>query len=110
MGHCEMGLAVVGLKDSEIADQSKQLASGDWSKFSPAYQAAFGFARKQAKEPWKITSEDLKELEKHAGKEQMWNIIWWSARCHYMTRVADAFQFPLERDNVFLNPFGKEKK
>jgi multidrug efflux pump subunit AcrA (membrane-fusion protein) len=28
-------------------------------------------------------------------------VLWWAARCHYMTRVADAFQLPLERDNVF---------
>jgi hypothetical protein len=24
--------------------------------------------------------------------------------CNYMTRVADAFQLPLERDNVFAAP------
>jgi hypothetical protein len=28
-------------------------------------------------------------------------VIWWACRCHYMTRVADAFQLPLERENVF---------
>jgi hypothetical protein len=36
----------------------------------------------------------------------VWQVVWWTARCHYMTRVADAFQLPLERDNVFLDPFG----
>ncbi len=29
------------------------------------------------------------------------DVIWWACRCHYMTRVADAFQLPLERENVF---------
>jgi hypothetical protein len=27
--------------------------------------------------------------------------VWWSSRCHYMTKVADAFQFPLEEENPF---------
>jgi hypothetical protein len=30
--------------------------------------------------------------------------LWWASRCHYMTRVADGFQIPLERDNVFQAP------
>ena len=29
------------------------------------------------------------------------DVIWWTCRCHFMTRVADGFQLPLERDNVF---------
>jgi hypothetical protein len=31
------------------------------------------------------------------------DLIWYAGRCNYMTRVADAFQLPLERDNVFAN-------
>jgi hypothetical protein len=29
------------------------------------------------------------------------DVLWWACRCHYMTRVADAFQLPLEEKNVF---------
>lgn len=29
------------------------------------------------------------------------DVVWWSCRCHYMTRIADSFQPPLEKENVF---------
>jgi len=101
MGHCEMLLAVAGLNDEEIAERTRLLASGDWSSFTPAERAAFHFARKQAKEPWAITAGDVEELTRYFGRERALDVIWWTCRCHYMTRVADGFQLPLERDNVF---------
>jgi hypothetical protein len=104
MGHCEMGLAVAGLSPDHVTDRTKRLATGDWSAFPPAHRAAFAFARKQAKDPAAVMADDMKALERAFGPDRMWHVVWWSARCHYMTRVADAFQLPLERDNVFLNP------
>ena len=101
MGHCEMGLAVAGLKQEEIRDREEMLASGNWSSLPPHHQVALRFARKQALEPWKLGQADLDELGRHFGPEAMWRVVWWSARCHFMTRVADAFQLPLEKDNVF---------
>ena len=96
-----MLLAVAGLDENALQERTKKLASGDWSNFSPAEQAAFHFARKQAVAPWDITDADYRELERHFGKERALDVIWWLCRCHYMTRVADAFQLPLERENVF---------
>jgi hypothetical protein len=96
-----MLLAVAGLNNTEIADRTRRLASGDWSSFSPADRAAFHFARKQAKAPWSVCSDDLAQLTAHFGRERALDVIWWTCRCHYMTRVADAFQLPLERENVF---------
>jgi hypothetical protein len=103
MGHCEMLLAVAGLDDKEIAARTRLLASGDWSSFPPAQRAAFHFARKQAQEPWSITAGDVAELTRQFGLEQALDVIWWACRCHYMIRVADAFQLPLESENVFAN-------
>ena len=40
----------------------------------------------------------------HFGLERALDVLWWACRCHYMTRVADAFQLPLERENVFARP------
>lgn len=97
-----MGLAVAGLKKDEIDARTERLASGDWSSFSAAEQAAFAFARKQAGNPASITAADLRALEKQHGKNGAWQVVWWSSRCHYMTRVADAFQLPLENENVFM--------
>lgn len=110
MGHCEMLLAVAGLQNNEIADRTRRLASGDWSSFTPADRAAFHFARKQAKAPWSIAAADVEELTRHFGRERALDVIWWSCRCHYMTRVADAFQLPLERENVFAGRGKKSSK
>jgi alkylhydroperoxidase family enzyme len=101
MGHCEMLLAVAGLDKSALDERTGRLASGDWSFFPPGDRAAFLFARKQAKEPWSITAQDVQRLTAHFGPERTLDVIWWACRCHYMTRVADGFQIPLERDNVF---------
>src|SRR3954451_22449735 len=109
MGHCEMLLAVAGLKQDAIRERTSRLASGDWSTFPPAEQVAFAFARKQARQPWSITDQDVEELVKQFGAERAVDVIWWTCRCHYMTRVADAFQLPLEKENVFrgFRPSGK---
>jgi hypothetical protein len=101
MGHCEMLLAVAGLDQDAVTERTRRLASGDWSSFPPGDQAAFAFARRQARQPWAVTDEDIQELVRHFGPERTLDVIWWACRCHYMTRVADAFQLPLERENVF---------
>lgn len=98
MGHCEMLLAVAGMNDETVAEKTRMLAAGGSTK---AERAAFAFVRKQAKEPWTITDADVKHLEADAGPELAWQVIIWAARCHYMTKVADAFQLPLETENPF---------
>ena len=109
MGHSEMLLAVAGLKPEEVKAVTKRLASGDWSGFPKAEQAAFGLAYKLSKEPWAITDEDRAKLIEVFGRERTVDLIWYTAWCNYMTRVADAFQLPLEKDNVFTPPAKKEK-
>jgi hypothetical protein len=111
MGHCEMLLAVAGLDKQAILDRTQKLASGDWSSFSSAERAAFAFVRKQAKNPSAITADEMRDLVHHFGPARALDVLWWACRCHYMTRVADAFQLPLERDNVFEGLTApKEKK
>jgi len=113
MGHCEMLLAVAGLDRKAIEERTQLLASGDWTQFAPADRAAFAFARKQAQTPWAVTDADVKELVAHFGKERAVDVLWWACRCHYMTRVADAFQLPLEKENVFeglTSPVKETKK
>jgi hypothetical protein len=101
MGHTEMLLAVAGLDDRTVEERCRRLAGGDWSAFSPAERTAFRFARKQAKDPASVTEEDFRGLVDHFGPGRALDVIWWSSRCHYMTRVADAFGLPLEKENVF---------
>ena len=99
-----MLLAVAGLNEEEVAERERRLAGGDWSSFSPAERAAFAFARKQARQPWAVAADDVARLIDRFGRERALDAIWWSCRCHYMTRVADGFQLPLERENVFQRP------
>ncbi len=101
MGHCEMLLAVAGLDKDSLTERTTMLAGGDWSKLPPHDRYAFFFAKKQGREPWSITDEDMNGLIAQFGKERALDVLWWACRCHYMTRVADAFQIPLERENVF---------
>ncbi len=99
-----MLLAVAGLNQEQVEERSARLARGEWSTFTPGEQAAFAFARKQAVEPWALNDEDVRRLVDRLGPERALDVIWWSSRCHFMTRVADAFQLPLEKENVFQRP------
>lgn len=99
-----MLLAVAGLDEEKIAERTRQLATGDWSPFPPAERAAYLFARKQSGTPWAITDADVQELVDHFGADRALDVIWWACRCHFMTRVADGLQLPLERENVFRQP------
>ena len=104
-----MKLAVAGLNENAIADLRKQLAGEDWSRFRPAERAAFLFARKQAHNPEAIAAQDLQSLVDHFGNERAIDVVWWICQTHYMTRIADAFQLPLEQENVF-DGFRPEKR
>ena len=99
-----MLLAVAGLSDDEIKVRTKKLASGDWSDFAPAERQAFGFAYKLTRQPADVSVADVQAMVKTFGRHRAIDLIWYTAWCNYMTRVADAFQLPLERDNVFLDP------
>lgn len=107
MGHSEMLLAVAGLKEGEIKERTLKLASGDWSVFSPAERQAFHFAHRLSREPWLVSGEEVQALVKTFGENRALDLIWYAAWSNYMTRVADAFQLPLEKENVFARPASK---
>jgi alkylhydroperoxidase family enzyme len=109
MGHGNMMLAVAGLKDEEIKVRTKKLALGEWDDFAPAERQAFAFASKLSKSPSEVTRADVAELVQSFGPHRAIDIIWYSSWVNYMTRVADAFQLPLERENVFAPPKPPEK-
>ncbi len=103
-----MLLAVAGMSQDQVNDATRQLA-GDWSDLPANERAAFVFVRKQARDPKSITDADIAELEKKCGKDRAWQIIWSASSRHYMTKVADAFQLPLERENPFESMPGARK-
>ena len=110
MGHSEMLLAVAGLKPDEVKALTKKLATGDWSSFPKAQQSAFGLAYKLSKEPAAMSDRDRAALVEVFGRERAADLIWYVAWCNYMTRVADAFQLPLEKDNPFTPPPKKDER
>ena len=105
-----MLLAVAGLKSEEVKELTEKLASGDWSSFPKAQQTAFGLAYKLSKEPSKFTDADRAALVEVFGRERAADLVWYVSWCNYMTRVADAFQLPLEKENVFAPPPKKDEK
>jgi alkylhydroperoxidase family enzyme len=101
MGHSQMLLAVAGLKDNEMKQLTQKLSSGDWSDFPAAEGLALQFADKITRDPAGLTDKDINSLVTTFGRNRAVDLIWYGGWCNYMTRVADAFQLPLERDNVF---------
>jgi alkylhydroperoxidase family enzyme len=99
MGHAEMILAVAGMNAEDVNATTCRL-SLPGAGGTPAERAALAFARKQSFDPH-VTDADIANLEHHFGRDRAWHVIWWASRCHYMTKVADAFQLPLEEGNPF---------
>jgi hypothetical protein len=110
MGHTEMLLAVAGLDELGLQERVSKLAGGDWSSFKADERAGLHFARKLTRVPWEVGQADIGVLEAHLGREHALDAVWYVCWCNYMTRVADAFQLPLERENVFMPPSKPEEK
>ena len=99
-----MLLAVAGLTEEEIKQRTRKLAGGDWSDYSPAEAQAFLFAHRLTREPGAVSDKEVSDLTATFGNHRAVDLIWYTAWCNYMTRVADAFQLPLESENVFAPP------
>lgn len=99
-----MGLAVAGLKKDEFEQRRRKLASGDWSGFTPPERLAFQAVVKLTQEPAKFSQKDYQALTDMFGKHRAIDVIFYAAWGNYMTRVGDAFQLPLEREDPFVPP------
>ncbi|HEY7326706.1 MAG TPA: hypothetical protein VH592_03640 [Gemmataceae bacterium] len=104
-----MLLAVAGLQELALNERVAKLASGDWSSFPPNERAGLLFAHKLTRTPWAVGQTDIDMLTAHMGKERALDTVWYLCWCNYMTRVADAFQIPLESENVFQEQKQEEK-
>ena len=98
-----MLLAVAGLDELGLKERVAKLASGDWSAFKPEERAGLLFAHKLTRTPWDVRRSDIDRLRAHMGRERALDTVWYVCWCNYMTRVADAFQIPLEAENVFMD-------
>jgi len=96
-----MLLAVAGLEAEQIKQKRQILASGNWSSLSVPEQLALRFASRMTADPASLTANDTRLLCETFGPDRALDIIWYVAWCNYMTRIADAFNLPLEATNVF---------
>ena len=103
MGHTQMLLAVAGLDELGLKERVAKLAGGDWSSFKPEERAGLFFAHKLTRTPWAVRRADIDRLAAHMGRERALDTVWYVCWGNYMTRVADAFQIPLEAENVFMD-------
>lgn len=104
MGHSQMLLAVAGLSDDDLKAKVKVLAGKDWQTLPAHERLAFRFAAKLTRTAAEVTKADVAELAEAFGPERAVDLIWYTCWCNYMTRVADGFQLPLEKENVFAGP------
>jgi hypothetical protein len=49
--------------------------------------------------PREINDADMKLMVAHFVVESALDVVWWACRYHDITRVADAFELPLEREH-----------
>jgi hypothetical protein len=103
MGHCEMLMEVGGLQRPGIDNRTFRLASGDWQSFYECEQSSFAFAKKLTESPTQISQSDRDDILQRLGETRALDLIWWSSRCQFMTKVSDAFQLQLETENVFAD-------
>lgn len=99
MGHQESKLAAAGVSESTIA-----ALDGDWAGFSPAEQAAFGFARKLTFEPHAIKDSDLQALRAHYTDPQILEIATVVGNFNAMNRWTGALRIPQEDHREYLTP------
>ena len=99
-----MLLAVAGLTDQDIAERVTRLAKGEFDAFPPHERAVYDFALTMTRTPSDVTDAQVEALRTHLGDARALDVIWHVAWGSYMTRIADAFQLPLESSNVFARP------
>lgn len=104
MGHSEMLLAVAGLDSLQIEALTQTLAVGDLSQLPAAEGLAYQWSYRLTKSPQELVARDRDELRRVFGAARATDLVWYISWCNYMTRVADAFQLPLEEENVFAEP------
>src|ERR1044072_3630171 len=101
MGHAEMLLAVAGLNELQVEERVKVLASGDWSSFKPEERVLLRFAKQLSQRPQQLNPTDVQLVIRNVGLERTLHWTFHIGWCNFMTRIADSFQIPLEKENIF---------
>lgn len=103
LGHQEVKLRTAGLEESRIA-----ALDADWSRFTPAEQAAYALARKLTLRPDKLTDGDVQAVLKHYEPLQVLEMISLVARYNATNRWTDSLGIPQEDHREFLTDTPQE--
>lgn len=103
LGHQEIKLRSAGLAESRIA-----ALDADWSRFTPAEQAAYALARKLTLRPDKLTDADIEAVLKHYQPLQVLEMISLVARYNATNRWTDSMGIPQEDHRDFLTETPEE--
>lgn len=97
LGHQETKLRSAGLEESRIA-----ALDSDWSRFTPAEQAAYALARKLTLRPDKLTDADFQAVLKHYKPLEVLEMVSLVARYNATNRWTDSLGIPQEDHREFL--------
>lgn len=97
LGHQESKLLSAGHEEPRIA-----ALDSDWSRFTPAEQAAYAFTRKLTFEPHLLTQADVDRLLSHYKPLEALEIAYHVARYNSTNRWTDSLGIPQEKHREFL--------
>jgi alkylhydroperoxidase family enzyme len=103
LGHQEVKLRSAGLEESRIA-----ALDADWSRFTPAEQAAYVLAKKLTLRPDKLTDADIQAVLKHYQPLQVLEMVSLVARYNATNRWTDSMGIPQEDHREFLTETPEE--
>ncbi len=93
LGHQEQKLSASGMLEDEVA-----ALDSDWSRFPPAEQAAFAYARKITYEPNRLTDADITALKAHYTDLQILEMTLSVAGNNAINRWKEGSGSPQSRD------------
>ena len=93
LGHQESKLLAAGLNEDTIA-----ALDSDWTRFTPAEQAAFAYARKITFEPHNLADADIETLRKHYNNLQILEMTLSVAGNNAINRWKEGAGIPQVRD------------
>lgn len=102
LGHQESKLLAAGLDEDRIA-----ALDSDWSRFTPAEQAAFAFARKFTFEPHLLSDGDIAGLKKHYTDLQILEMVMSMAGNNSINRWKEGVGVPQRKDEGGYSRVGR---
>ena len=99
LGHQEVKLQAAGVSDDRLA-----ALDTDWSEYTPAEAAAFGFVKKLARTPQDVNEADVEALRRYYNDAEILDMLFSTGNYVAMTRWTGGLAIPQEDHRVYLTP------